>query len=125
MKHTKEILEPLVRESLSYAEVVRKLGLKNANGGTQAHIKKRIKKFGLDTSHFLGQARNRGLTHVGGNKKLHWSKILILNRSVAVVSTASAAIMVYVGFATMAHAAALPNLREAHGCSAKGQSQNQ
>ncbi len=79
MKYTKELLEPLVRDSLSYSEVIRKLGLKWA-GGTQSHIKRRIDDFGLNTSHFLGQKRNRGLAHVGGPEKLHWSKILVLNR---------------------------------------------
>lgn len=80
MKYTKEILEPVVRASLSYSEVLRKLGVKWA-GGTQSHVVSRIKDFGLDTSHFLGQARNQGLTHVGGPTKLHWSKILVLNRT--------------------------------------------
>lgn len=78
-KYTKELLEPLVQKSFSYAEVLRKLGMKWA-GGTQSYIKRRIEALGLDTSHFLGQARNRGLTHIGGPEKLHWSKILVLER---------------------------------------------
>jgi len=61
MKHTKEILEPLVRESLSVAEVIRKLGYKNLDGGTHSHVTRRIKAFGIDMSHFLGQARQRGI----------------------------------------------------------------
>ena len=76
MKYTKEILEPLVRESFSVAEVVRKLGLRCLNGGTHAHITQQIKKFEISVSHFLGQGRNRGTSHIGGADKLHWSKVL-------------------------------------------------
>ncbi len=60
MKYTKEILEPLVKNSLSIAEVCKKLG-KPVNGGTHSFITKRIKDFGINTSHILGQARNRGV----------------------------------------------------------------
>lgn len=41
------------------AEVIRKLGTR-WSGGKQGHIKRRITEFGLDTSHFLGQAHGRG-----------------------------------------------------------------
>ena len=58
-KYTKELLEPLVEESTSIAQVIRKLGLKQA-GGTQAHVSRRIKEYELDTSHFLGQGANCG-----------------------------------------------------------------
>jgi hypothetical protein len=80
MRYTKEILEPLVRSSFSIVEVIRKLGLRNINGGTHAHVTKRIKSFGLDMSHMLGKARNQGIQHKGGNDKLHWSAILIKDR---------------------------------------------
>jgi hypothetical protein len=81
MKHTKEILESIVRDSLSVAEVTRRLGLKNPNGGTQQYISKRIKKFGLDTSHFLGRRRNCGENHKGGCQKRHWTERLVNNRN--------------------------------------------
>ncbi|MBC3842527.1 HNH endonuclease [Streptacidiphilus sp. 4-A2] len=57
--HTRELLEEGVAHSESYAGVVRYLGLRPA-GGTQAHIARRIREFGIDTSHFTGQAHNRG-----------------------------------------------------------------
>jgi hypothetical protein len=50
-KYTKEILEDTVGKSKSYADVMRYLGMK-MSGGNHAHIKRQIKKFGIDTSHF-------------------------------------------------------------------------
>jgi hypothetical protein len=78
-KYTVELLEPLVRESTSVAQVLRKLGKKQC-GGVATNVSKVIKKFGIDTSHFLGQAANCGTEHKGGSKRLHWSKILIKRR---------------------------------------------
>lgn len=57
--YTKELLESAVAVSVSFAGVVRHLNLRQA-GGTQAHIARRIRHFGIDTSHFTGQAHNRG-----------------------------------------------------------------
>ena len=51
---TKDILEPLVKDSVSFREVLIKLGRKPA-GGSQSHLKRVIEKFEIDTSHFLGQ----------------------------------------------------------------------
>ena len=59
MKYTKELLEPLVKESRSLAEVLKKLG-KRVSGGTHAHVSRRVKLFNIDTSHFLGQSWNKG-----------------------------------------------------------------
>lgn len=75
-KYTKEILEPLVKESISIAEVIRKLGLKEA-GGTHTHISRKIKEFEIETSHFLGQRANCGKDHRGGPKKKTWQEVLI------------------------------------------------
>ncbi len=80
VKYTKEVLEPLVRESKSFAEVIRKLGLR-LSGGTQSNIVRRVRLAGLSTVHFLGCHRNRGEEHKGGPDKLHWFKVLVLNRS--------------------------------------------
>ena len=81
MKYTKEILEPIVRQSFSVAEVVRKLGLKCPNGGSHNHISSRIKLFGLDTSHFLGQMRAIGLNNTHRfDKKLPSVEVLVNNR---------------------------------------------
>lgn len=56
-KYTKEILEDAVKQSLSYADVLRYLGVKIA-GGNYAHIKRQIQKFGIDTSHFQDRLHN-------------------------------------------------------------------
>jgi hypothetical protein len=59
VKYTKEILEPIVAESTTMAEVGRKLGIK-PHGGAQAHIKKRIEHYGISMDHFVGQAWSAG-----------------------------------------------------------------
>ena len=59
VKYTKEILEPIVKESFSYAEVLRKLKLLNG-GGTYNNIKNRVEDFNIDTSHFKGQSWSTG-----------------------------------------------------------------
>jgi len=51
-KYTKEMLEDAVEHSTSVMGVLRYLGLTQA-GGTHAHISRMIKKFGIDTSHFV------------------------------------------------------------------------
>lgn len=61
-KYSKEILESLVAESSSIAEVMRKLGLTFLAGGTHYHLSRRIKEFGIDTSHFLGRRSQLGKT---------------------------------------------------------------
>ncbi|WP_221355920.1 HNH endonuclease signature motif containing protein [Streptomyces beigongshangae] len=48
---TKEILEPVVASSRSVNEVVRRLGLDSV-GGHHTNIARRIKAYGLDTTHF-------------------------------------------------------------------------
>lgn len=58
-KYTKEILQDAVNNSLSYAGVLRHLKLPQA-GGTQAHIKRRIVSYEIDTSHFTGKGHNKG-----------------------------------------------------------------
>ena len=58
-KYTKPLLEDAVANSKSWRGVCRYLGLKIA-GGTQHHLKKRCKDYGIDHSHFTGQAHNKG-----------------------------------------------------------------
>lgn len=67
-KYTKSILEPLVKSSVSWSELLRKLGLTNS-GGNYSHIKGRVSACGLSTNHFTGQAWRKGKT--GGS----WNKI--------------------------------------------------
>ncbi|WP_406198864.1 HNH endonuclease [Kitasatospora sp. NBC_01560] len=57
--YTREVLQEAVSACRSVAGVVRHLNQRQA-GGTQAHIGRRIKALGIDTSHFTGQAHNRG-----------------------------------------------------------------
>jgi hypothetical protein len=79
VKYSKELLEPLVKSSLSTQEVMRKLGLKLA-GGTNSHLKRKFIKYGIDTSHFLRRAANKGSKHKGGPDKLLSDQILINDR---------------------------------------------
>ncbi|MCZ2523367.1 HNH endonuclease signature motif containing protein [Streptomyces sp. HB2AG] len=63
VRHTEERLREIVRCSRSVNEVVRKLGISPV-GGNQAHIGRRIRALGIDTSHF-----EHGGT--GGSPKTH------------------------------------------------------
>lgn len=60
-KYTKELLEPIVKQSKSIADVIRALGLKEA-GGTYTHIKFRLNEFNIDYSHFTGSLWSKGET---------------------------------------------------------------
>ena len=60
-KYTKELLEPIVRGSLSLAEVMRKLNL-SCNGGNYRSIKQKCRFFGISTEHFTGAAWAKGQT---------------------------------------------------------------
>src|SRR3989304_448258 len=60
-KYTKELIEPLVSSSVSFSQVIAKLGLRNT-GGNYRMIHSKIQLYRLDTSHFLGQGWANGLT---------------------------------------------------------------
>ncbi len=53
-KYTRELLTEAVANSFSISGVLRYLEIPLA-GGTHAHISRKLKQFGIDTSHFLGQ----------------------------------------------------------------------
>ncbi|MEU3700857.1 HNH endonuclease [Streptomyces anulatus] len=53
---TKEVLEPVVAVSTSVYEVLRRLGLESV-GGHHTNISRRIKAYGIDTSHFARPSR--------------------------------------------------------------------
>ncbi|MFI6334833.1 HNH endonuclease signature motif containing protein [Streptomyces sp. NPDC050535] len=55
-KWTREILEPVVAESTSVNEVLRRLGLEIV-GGHHTNISRRIRAYGIDTSHFTPVVR--------------------------------------------------------------------
>lgn len=57
--YTKEWLSDVVSSSISWGESCRKVGIKPFTGA-QTHLKKRAQDFGIDFSHFLGFASNKG-----------------------------------------------------------------
>lgn len=72
------MLKETVKGSVSFSEVCRKLGIQK-NGGSWGHIKKRIEKALIDTSHFTGQAHQKG--KLPGNKR-KWQDVLIINNRI-------------------------------------------
>ena len=75
-KYTEEMLATAVANSTTFAGVLRYLGLRQA-GGTQSHIARRIRRLGLDTSHFTGQRHWRGRS---GPTRRTAEQILVLRR---------------------------------------------
>jgi hypothetical protein len=74
-KYSKELLEPIVKNSVSVAGVLRKLGLRQS-GGNHSHITRRIKLYELDTSHFI----NPKAFLKPGSNKLPPDQILVNDR---------------------------------------------
>lgn len=68
-----------VKKSISYRQVIKKLGLKPA-GGNYEQLKKYIKELGLNISHFKGRGWNLGLTGIG-KPLISLEKILVKNSS--------------------------------------------
>jgi hypothetical protein len=64
VKYTDEALAAAVARSTSYAQALRALGVP-VTGGHHAHLARRIRAAGIDTSHFLGQAHRRGTSSPG------------------------------------------------------------
>lgn len=75
-KYTKELLEPLVKDSVTYSEVCRKLG-KLPKGATWDLIKSKIAKFQIDVSHFLGKAAHAGGRQTGKARKHLPEEVLV------------------------------------------------
>ena len=76
VKYTKEILESIVKESFSIAEVLNKLGKSKKGTGNYNTIKKYIEAYGLDISHFKGQTWNKGLKYSNKNALVKIEEIL-------------------------------------------------
>lgn len=53
-EYTKEFLTSVVKDSVSFTEVLRKLK-RNNHGRTHQRIKKQIRGFNIDTTHFTGR----------------------------------------------------------------------
>jgi hypothetical protein len=60
VQYTKQDIERAVRNSKTWREVISYLNPKSNYKGSQSHIKNRAIKFGIDFSHFLGSAWNKG-----------------------------------------------------------------
>lgn len=58
-RYTKELLEPIVSSSRSYAECLSKLG-KRVAGGNYKNLQKNIEKFDISTEHMKHEAWNAG-----------------------------------------------------------------
>jgi len=59
-RYSEEELRAAVKDSISMAEVLRRLQISFPAGGTHFHLSNRVKEFGIDTSHFLGCRSNLG-----------------------------------------------------------------
>lgn len=57
-KYAKEELEEIVKECLSWRQLISKLGLKEC-GGNYKTLEKKCKEFCIDTSHFTGKGWNK------------------------------------------------------------------
>ena len=77
-KRTKEEYEKAVKESLSIAEVCRKLNIKPI-GGNYKTVSDAIKKYNIDITHFTGKAWNQGKRYRMFNKVKPLSEILCEN----------------------------------------------
>ena len=60
-KYTRQVLEPIVRDSFSMGQVLRQLKLR-LTGGNYRQIAARIRVAGISTAHFRGQGWARGET---------------------------------------------------------------
>lgn len=77
MEYTKESLQELVNQCVTYADVCRKLNLV-PRGGNFARVKNLIIKYELDVTHFLGRSCFKGKKRKG-YKQLPLDQILVEN----------------------------------------------
>lgn len=75
-KWTDELFIEAVQTSLSYAQVLRKIGLKVA-GSNYETVKRKISELNLDTSHMTGMAWNQGKRYRQIKPERPLSEILI------------------------------------------------
>jgi len=76
-KWSKQQLNNAIKVSSSYRQVLSKIGLRQA-GGNYQQIRKYIKEYGFNVSHFKGKAWNKGLKGIG-KPLIPLEKILIKN----------------------------------------------
>ncbi len=70
-------LKEAVKSSLSYRQVLSKLGLREA-GGNYEQVKKYIREYKLNKKHFKGRVWNKGLRGIG-HPRISLEKILVKN----------------------------------------------
>ncbi|MFI1941678.1 HNH endonuclease [Streptomyces purpureus] len=75
---TRAVLEPAVAASTSVCEVLRRLGV-DVVGGNHTHISRRIKAYGLDTSHFTTTAWTERMRH--NQRRRTPAEVLVENTS--------------------------------------------
>lgn len=78
-KYTFEVVSSAVKDSVSYMQVLSKLGLR-CTGSGNSRVREMVRVLGIDTSHFLGGRTNSGPGRKGGNTKLPWEVILVRDR---------------------------------------------
>jgi len=76
-KWSEQDLKKAAKQSTSIRQVLQKIGLIEA-GGNYAQVKKYLKTYKIDTSHFKGQAWNKGLRGIG-KPIIPLDKILVKN----------------------------------------------
>ncbi|WP_030805901.1 HNH endonuclease signature motif containing protein [Streptomyces sp. NRRL S-337] len=86
-KWTKEVLEEAVAASTNMCEVLRRLGLEVV-GGHHTHISRRIKSYGIDTSHFTSVVRTARMK--GNQRRRAAVEILVESTSAHVTRTPNA-----------------------------------
>ena len=74
---TEKKLRQAVEHSLSIRQVLKKLNLREA-GGNYAQIKKYLKEYKINATHFKGRAWNKGLKGVG-KPRIPLEDILVIN----------------------------------------------
>ena len=75
VKYTKELMESVIKDSYSIAEVCRKIGLK-PHGSNYKTIKSKIDLYNLDISHFTGQRWNKGKNNTEETARIPLEQIL-------------------------------------------------
>ena len=75
-RHTDDDLRKAIQGSRTWVEAMHKLGIKHS-GGFHTHLRKRAKRLGLDTSHFVGSGWARGQP---SKKKRDPSSILVVQK---------------------------------------------
>ncbi len=76
LKYTKEVLDIAVKSNVSMLGVMRTLEASLTSGALRTYLINRIKFYEINTSHFLGQAWNKGEKHIGGSVKKKPEEIL-------------------------------------------------